>query len=99
MTQDSWESQRAAAVILRAGSRNYVQTWMNFWTGMWHGQRYGCEIEGYLIGYLFRFAAADAAKRFTEETGSGNDPCGTYSLRTLDTVRYSDERFLGREGT
>jgi len=53
--------------------------------------RYGCETEGYLIGYLFRTAVADATKRFTEETGSGDHPCASQLLRTLDTVRYSDE--------
>src|SRR5579859_79121 len=91
MILDSWESQRAAAVILRAGSRELRPDVDEFLDRYVARPRYGCEIEAYLIGYLFRFAAADAAKRFTEETGSGNHPCSNQLLRTLDTVRYSDE--------
>jgi hypothetical protein len=91
MIQDSWESQRVAAIILRAGSRKLrpaVDEFLDKYVGQ---PRYGCEIEGYLIGYLFRTAVADATKRFSEETGSGDHPCASQLLRTLDTVRYSDE--------
>jgi len=91
MIQDSWESQRAAAIILRAGSRKLRPAVNEFLDKYVSQPRYGCEIEGYLIGYLFRTAVADATKRFTEETGSGNHPCANQLLRTLDTVRYSDE--------
>ena len=72
MLQDSWESQRAAAVILRAGSRKLRPAVDEFLDKYVAQPRYGCEIEGYLIGYLFRTALADATKRFAEETGSGN---------------------------
>lgn len=91
MLQDSWESQRAAAIILRAGSRKLRPAVDGFLDKYVAQPRYGCEIEGYLIGYLFRTALADATKRFAEETGSGNHPCASQLLRTLDTVRYSDE--------
>src|SRR5882724_664195 len=91
MLQDSWESQRAAAIILRAGSRKLRPAVDEFLDKYVAQPRYGCEIEGYLIGYLFRTALADATKRFAEETGSENHPCASQLLRTLDTVRYSDE--------
>jgi hypothetical protein len=91
MLQDSWESQRTAAIILRAGSRKLRPTVDEFLDKYVAQPRYGCEIEGYLIGYLFRTALADATKRFAEETGIGNHPCASQLLRTLDTVRYSDE--------
>jgi len=91
MLQDSWESQRGAAIILRAGSRKLRPAVDEFLDKYVARPRYGCEIEGYLIGYLFRTALADATKRFAEETGSGNHPCASQLLRTLDTVRYSDE--------
>lgn len=91
MTQDSWESQRAAAIILRAGSRKLRPAVDEFLDKYVAQPRYGCEIEGYLIGYLFRTAVEDATNRFTEETGNGDHPCASQLLRTLDTVRYSDE--------
>jgi hypothetical protein len=91
MPQDSWESQRAAAIILRAGSKKLRPAVDEFLDKYVAQPRYGCEIEGYLIGYLFRTAVADAGKRFTEETGSRDHPCASQLLRTLDTVRYSDE--------
>lgn len=91
MMQDSWESERAAAVILRAGSRELRPDVAEFLDRYVARPRYRCEIEGYLIGYLFRFAAADAAKRFREETGSGNHPCGNQVFGILDTARYSAE--------
>ena len=91
MIQDSWESQRVAAIIVRAGSRKLRPAVDEFLDKYVAQPRYGCEIEGYLIGYLFRTAVADATKRFTEETGSGDHPCASQLLRTLDTVRYSDE--------
>jgi hypothetical protein len=90
MLHDSWESQRVAAIVLRAGSSKLWPSVDEFLDKYVAQLRYGCEIEGYLIGYLFRTAAADATKRFIEETGS-NHPCASQLLRTLDTVRYSDE--------
>jgi hypothetical protein len=91
MIQDSWESQRAAAIILRAGSRKLRPAVDEFLDKYVAQPKYGCEIEGYLIGYLFRTAVADATKRFTEEIGSRDHPCASQLLRILDTVRYSDE--------
>jgi hypothetical protein len=91
MLQDSWESQRTAAIILRAGSRKLRPAVDEFLDKYVAKPRYGCEIESYLIGYLFRTAVAEGTKRFAEETGSGNHPCASQLLRILDTVRYSDE--------
>ena len=91
MLQDSWESQRTAAIILRGGSRELQPTVDGFLDKYVARPRYGCEIEGYLIGYLFRIAPADAARRFGEETQSENKPCGTELLRTLHQVRYTDD--------
>jgi len=92
MMQDSWESQRVAAIILRASSRKLRPAVDEFLDKYAAQTRYGCEIEGYLIGYLFRNAVADATKRFTEETSGGaNHACASQLLRTLNTVRYSDE--------
>jgi hypothetical protein len=91
MLRDSWESQRTAAVVLRAGSRKLrpgVDELLDKYTAQ---PRYACEIQAYLIGYLFRIAPADATKRFTEEAESENKPCGTDLLRTLHQVRYTDE--------
>ena len=91
MIRDSWDSQRVAAIILRAGSRKLRPAEDEFLDKYVAQPRYGSEIEGYLLGYLFRTAVADATKRFTEETGSGNHPCASQLLRTLDTARHSDE--------
>jgi hypothetical protein len=88
--QDSWESQRVAAIILRAGSRKLrpaVDEFLDKYVGQ---PSYGCEIQGYLIGYLFRSAPADARQRFAQETSSTH-PCASQLLRALNTVRYSDE--------
>lgn len=91
MLQDSWESQRTAAIILRGGSRELRPSVDEFLDKYVAQPRYGCEIDGYLIGYLFRIAPADATKRFAEETQSEDKPCGTELLRTLHQVRYTDD--------
>jgi hypothetical protein len=91
MLLNSWESQRTAAVILRAGSRKLQPTVDEFLDKYTSQPRYACEIEAYLVGYLFRIANADAAKRSIEETQSEKKPCGSELLRTLHQVRYTDE--------
>src|SRR5882762_191117 len=91
MLRNSWESQRTAAVVLRAGSRKLQPTVDELLSKYTAQERYACEIEAYLIGYLFRVAHADATKRITEETQSETKPCGTELLRTLHQVRYSEE--------
>jgi hypothetical protein len=91
MLLDSWESQRAAAIVLRAGSRKLqpaVDELLDKYTAR---PRYGCLVEAYLTGYLFRVAPADGAKRLTEETQSEKKDCGSELLRTLHQVRYSEE--------
>jgi hypothetical protein len=90
MMQNSWESQRVAAIILRVGSRNLGPAVDEFLDKYVAQPRYGCEIEGYLVGYLFRTAVADAKRRFTEGTGS-DQPCAGQLLQTLNTVRFSEE--------
>jgi hypothetical protein len=91
MKLNSWESQRTAAVILRAGSRKLqpaVDEMLDEYTSQ---PRYACELEAYLIGYLFRVANADATKRSMEETLGEQKPCGSELLRTLHQVCYTDE--------
>jgi hypothetical protein len=91
MLLDSWESQRTASIVLRAGSgklRPAVEELLDKYTSQ---PRYACEIEAYLIGYLFRIANADAVKRSVEETQGEKKLCGSQLLRTLHQVRYTDE--------
>jgi hypothetical protein len=90
MMRDSWESQRVAAIILRAGSRKLRPAVDELLDKYVAQPNYGCEIQGYLIGYLFRSAPADAKQRFMQETSSTH-ACASQLLRTLNTVRYSDE--------
>jgi hypothetical protein len=91
MLQDTWESQRTAAVILRGGSRKLRPGVDEFLDKYVAQPRYACEIEGYLIGFLFRFAATDAARRVLEETQVEKSQCGTQLFQTLHQVRYTDE--------
>jgi hypothetical protein len=91
MLQDSWESQRTAAIILRGGSRKLRPAVDEFLDKYVAQPRYGCEIEGYLVGYLFRIAPAEGTKRFSEETQGEDKHCGTELFRTLHQVRYSDD--------
>jgi hypothetical protein len=90
MLQDSAQSQRIAALILRAGSRRMassVDTLLDQFSG-----KPGCagEIQGYLLGYLFRLATEDAGKRLAAELHN-NGICGYEVLRTLGVARYSDD--------
>jgi hypothetical protein len=91
MLLDSWESQRTAAIVLRAGSRKLqpaVDELLDKYTSQ---PRYACLVGAYLTGYLFRVAPTDGAKRLMEETQGEKKSCGSELLRTLDQVRYSDE--------
>jgi len=91
MLRDSWESQRTAAIILRAGSKKLRPAVDEFLDKYVDQPRYGCEIEGYLVGYLYRFAAGDASRRALEETQTEKSPCGIQVLRTVQEVRYTGE--------
>ena len=91
MLQDSAQSQRIAALILRAGSRRVassVDTLLDQFSG-----KPGCagEIQGYLLGYLFRLATEDAGKRLAAVLQNKNGTCGYEVLRTLGVARYSDD--------
>jgi hypothetical protein len=91
MLQDSAQSQRIAALILRAGSRRVssaVDTLLDRLSG-----KPGCagEIQGYLLGYLFRLPTPDAGKRLAAELQNKNSTCGYDVLRNLDVARYSDD--------
>ena len=89
--QDSSQSQRSAALLLRAGSRKLapsVDALLDELT-----EKRGCAeyLEGYLLGYLFRVAPENAGKRLTSEVMGRKDGCGGSVLRTLHNVRYSDD--------
>ena len=89
--QDWAQSQRFAAVILRAASRNLampVKAWLIELTG-----KLGCaaDVEADLLGYLFRIGDATAGKYLSSELWDRKDDCGGQVLRSLHAVRYSDE--------
>jgi hypothetical protein len=91
MLQDAAQSQRVAALILRAGSRRLassVDTFLDHFSG-----KPGCagEIQGYLLGYLFRLAPEDAGKGLAAELQNKNGACGYEVLRSLGAARYSDD--------
>jgi len=85
--QDYFQLQRTAAVVLRAGSRKLVPAVDTFFDSR------GCagEIWGDLLGYLFRVAPEDAAKRLAAELLDKSDSCGSEVLRTLHSVHPSDD--------
>lgn len=87
--QDFGQSRRTAAVILRAGSSNIVSLVDSFLDQT----TLGCagETRGDLLGYLFRVAPDDARKRLSAELQDKRDSCGTEVLRTLSSVRPSDD--------
>ena len=89
--QDWAKSQRFAAVILRAASRNLaapVKAWLMELTG-----KPGCaaDVEADLLGYLFRIGDPTAGKLLSSELWDRKDDCGGQVLRSLHAVRYSDE--------
>ncbi len=89
--QDWAQSQRTAAVVLRAGSRNIASAVDSFLDQS--GRTRGCagETRGDLLGYLFRVAPEDGGKRLTAELQAKNNSCGSEVLRTLHSVRPSDD--------
>jgi hypothetical protein len=89
--RDLAQSQRLAAVILRAASRNLadpVKAWLSELTG-----NPGCaaDVEADLLGYLFRIGDATARELLSAEMSDRKDGCGGQMLRSLHAVRYSDE--------
>jgi hypothetical protein len=89
--QDWMTAHRMAAVVLRAGSRKLRPEVDAYLDRIASYQGDDCEIQGYLIGFLFRFAASDAANRIVEVTQREKGSCGTELFRTLIQVRYTDE--------
>src|SRR2546429_8568207 len=88
--QDWAQSQRVAAVILRAASRNLavpVKAWLIELTG-----KPGCaaDVEADLLGYLFRIGDPTAGKLLSSELWDRKDDCGGQVLRSLHAVRYSE---------
>jgi hypothetical protein len=86
--QDSARSQRTAALVLRAGSRELLPSVDEALTRSALNHGYNCEVEGYLLGYLFRVALEDGQRRLSEMLQ--DDKCGGQLFRTLSTARYSD---------
>lgn len=89
--QDWGQSQRLAAVVLRAASRNLavlVNAWLTELTGK---PGCGADVEASLLGYLFRIGDATAGKHLSSELWGRKDDCGGQVLRSLHGVRYSDE--------
>jgi len=89
--QDWGQSQRTAAVVLRAGSRNIASAVDSFLDQL--ATTHGCagETQGDLLGYLFRVAPEDARKRLSAELLDNSNSCGTEVLRTLHSVGPSDD--------
>jgi hypothetical protein len=88
MVYGSAASQSAAALVLRAGSRNLMPQVVEFLDKHPTGS---CEERADLIGYLFRFNPKAAGKRLNSELQAPNDTCGGQLLRTLHNHRYSDD--------
>jgi hypothetical protein len=89
--QDAFRSQRLAALVLRAGSRNIAGAVDLFLDQA--AAKGGCdgESQGDLLGFLFRVAPEDGARRLSTALQEKNNPCGSYVLRTLHNVRPSDD--------
>jgi hypothetical protein len=84
-------SQRIATLLLRAGSRNLLKTVQGFLDQQRAKPTIGCETRAKLVGYLFRFAPQDAAKRTLAETLDEKSACGGEILQSLQRERYSEE--------
>jgi hypothetical protein len=88
LRNDSQQSQRTAALVLRAGSRGIAPSVDAFLDAL-----PGCTsaVEGYLIGYLFRTAPANAGRRLSALLQERDGSCGYETLRWLSFARYSDD--------
>lgn len=83
--------ERFPALVLRAGSRQLVKNVQHSLDHPEENRRFSCEGQAALLGYLFRFAPTDAAKRTLGETLADKTPCGGVILHTLAQERYSEE--------
>ena len=68
--QGSAQSQRTAALILRAGSRALLPAVDDALSRSAASHRYNCEVEGYLLGYVFKVAPEEGSTA-TERNASG----------------------------
>jgi hypothetical protein len=87
--ETSVQSQRTAALVLRAGSRAILPAVEDAISHLVAGHRANCEVEAYLAGYLFRFSVEEAKQRLGEMLR--DEKCGSEFLRFLNTARYSDD--------
>jgi len=88
MLQDSLESVRTAAVVLRAGSRELLPAVDNVLTQSNASKRFNCQVQGYFLGYLFRVAPEHAQSRMGESLQ--DEKCGSQFFHILNTVRPSE---------
>jgi hypothetical protein len=86
------ESQSAAAMLLRAGSRKLVPEVNELLDKAPVGEASFCGARADLLGYLFRFTPKQAAKRLNSELQSAKNGCGAELLRTLHNHRYSEDQ-------
>jgi len=91
MLQDAVQSQRTAAVVLRAGSRHVVSAVDSFLDQSARSRGCAGETRGDLLGYLFRVAPQDGANRLSAELQDKDDSCGSEVLRTLHSARPSGD--------
>ena len=89
MLWDAFQSQRAAAVVLRAGSPHIASTVESYLDQVTGKLRCDGETQGDLLGYLFRVAPEDGGKRLSAELQDKNDSCASQVLRTLHFMRPS----------
>ena len=84
-------SANLSALVLRAGSRSLVPIVDGTLDNYAATRKFECESQAHLFGYLFRFAAKDAASRLSAIIQAPADPCGNQMFRYLDLARYSDD--------
>jgi hypothetical protein len=87
--QGSVQSQRTAALILRAGSRALLPAVNDALSRLAADHQYICEVEGYLLGYIVKVAPEDGQRQLNEMLQDGK--CGDELFRILNSARYSDE--------
>lgn len=74
--------ERTTALVLRAGSLQLVKKVKDTLDLPEGKRRFSCEGQAELLGYLFRFTPADAAKRTLGETMADKTPCAEASFCT-----------------
>lgn len=87
---DSAQSQRVAALLMRAGSRNVAPSVEAILDKRGNPKACFGGVEGYLIGYLLRVSREDAQKRLDALLQNGKGFCGSEVLRTLNTSQFAN---------